>query len=183
MFVAVLRHNKWIRGNLQWLSMGWGKLNRRACHHRRRTFCLLESRHDECTRKTSSYDPCSPVSSSFTVMFRFFRSNNNIGSFVCMFLVLRLCFHWRNTGLSRGGGGGTGLGGQPNYGVIPWLPEAPALPTCYFLWVFCSLVLVVSGNRSGAAGSVTLSTSSAICWFIVNCLMAVMFKLAVLHCC
>ena len=58
-------------------------------------------------------------------------------------------------------------------------------PSCYFLWVFCSLVLVVSGTGSGAAGSVTLSTSSAICWFsiIVYCLRAFISKLAVLHCC
>ena len=50
MFVAVfnLLHNKGIRGNLQLLSIGGlirRKLNRRACHHRRRTFCLLEFRH------------------------------------------------------------------------------------------------------------------------------------------
>ena len=101
MFVAVfnLLHNKGIRGNLQLLSIGG--LNRRACHFRRGTFCLLECRHDECTRKTSPYDPCCPVSSFFTVMFRLLRSNRNIGPFVCMFLFLRLCFLWRNAGLSR----------------------------------------------------------------------------------
>ena len=169
MFVAVfnLFHNKGIRGNLQLLSIGGlirRKLNRRACHHRRGTFCLLEFLHDECTRKTNPYDPCGPVSSSFKVMFRLLRSNRNIGPFVCMFLVLRLCFLWWNTGLSRGGGG------QPNYGVIPWLPEALRA-----FWPF---------GRQRRHAQLLLSTSSAICWFsiIVYCLRALLSKLAVLHC-
>ena len=124
MFVVVfnLLHNKGIKENFQLLSIGEltrRKLNRRASHHWRETFCLLEFRHDECTRKTSPYDPCGPVSSFFTVMFRLLRSNRNIRLFVCMFLVLRLSFLWRNTGLSL-----RRVGGQPNYEVIPWLPEA-----------------------------------------------------------
>ena len=62
--------------------------------------------------RQAPYNPVGPVSSSFKVMFRY------IGPFVCMLLV---CFLWRNTGLSRGGGGGVA---QPNYGVILWLSEA-----------------------------------------------------------
>ena len=76
-----------------------------------------------------------------------------------------------------------GVGGQPNYGVIPWLPEAlralwpfgrqRRTPSCYFFGSFALLFLVVSGTGSGAAGSVTLSISSAICWFSIHhCLLS-----------
>ena len=152
MFVAVfnLLHNKGIRGNLQLLGI-WGlirrKLNRWACHHRRRTFCLLEFWHDECTRKTSPYDPCGPVSSSFTVMLRLLPSNRNIGPFVSMFLVFRLCFLWRNTGLYRAWGGGGGsrtterfLGCPKRFGHFGLSGGNAGTPSCYFLWLFCSLV-------------------------------------------
>ena len=63
--------------------------------------------------------------------------------------------------------------------------DSAGTPSCYFRRVFCSLVLIVCVTESGAAGSVTLSTSSAICWFsiIVFCLRALISKLAVIHCC
>ena len=120
-----------------------GTLNRRACHHRRGNFCLLEFRNDECTRLTSPYDPCGPISLSFAVMVRLLRNNRNIGPFVCMFLVFRLCFLWRNTGLSRGGNSRT----TQSFFVCPKRFEHFGLSggsagtlSCYFLWMFCSFV-------------------------------------------
>ena len=100
MAVFNLLHNKGIRGNLQLLSI-CRKLNRRACHQRRGIFCLLEFRNDECIRQSSPYDR-GPISSYFTVMFRLLRSNRNIGPFVWMFLVLRLCLLCKTAGLSGG---------------------------------------------------------------------------------
>ena len=189
MFVVVfnLLHNKGIRGNLSIGGLIRRKLNRRACHHRRGTFCLLEFCHDECTRQTSPSDPCCTISSSFTVMFRLLGSSRNIGPFVCMFLVLRLCFLWRNTGLSRGEGGGGGssrsLAARSASNILAFRTAAPARPAATFFGSFVLLFLVVSGTGSGAAWSITLSTSSAICWFfiIVCCLRALMSKLAARH--
>ena len=109
----------------------------------------------------SPFHPCGPVSSFLTVMFRLLLRNRNIGLFVCMFLVLRLCFLWRNTCLSRVGNSRTTqwfLGCPKRFEHIGLSGGSAGTPTCYFFGVFCSLVLVVSGTGSGAAWSVTLST-------------------------
>ena len=68
--------------------------------------------------------------------------------------------------------------------ILTFRAAEPARPAVTVFWVFCSLVLVVSGTVSGSAGSVTLTTSSAIYWFsiIVYCLRALMSKLAVFIC-
>ena len=80
--------------------------------------------------------------------------------------------------------------GQPNYGVIPWLPEnfglsvgSAGTPSCYFLWVFCSLVYSRLQNWIRGCWVHHSFHLSRHLLVLHHRLMALWSKLAVLHCC